>query len=80
MKYEIPEGWTSEQLGTDTLVISTSPPMSGSVTVDFARRGFRSGCYTTTGRFVTDTLYQGRGWRQRLVADAVKYLARTSAS
>jgi len=43
------------------------------VTIDWARRCVRSG-FSTTGQAVTRRGYTGRGWRQRLVDDAIKFL------
>ena len=78
---QIPEGWTLEPLERqpDYALLSTPLPGSYMTTIDFGRRGFRSG-YSTTARFVGEEWnsrrkkYGGRGWKQALVDDAVAHL------
>lgn len=67
----LPEGWTSEAYRHDCTVIHRKP--YGLVTIDWTKRGFRSGV-SSTGRLTSTAKYMGRGWRQRLVADAVQSL------
>lgn len=77
----IPEGWALEELPRepDHVLLSTPSPGRYMVTIDFSRRGFRNG-YSTTGRLVGDernkerTKYGGRGWRQKIVDDAIAHL------
>lgn len=71
----LPAGWTSEDLGSDQLLIVgwTSVDYKQFVTVDFRRRGFRGG-FSTHGAMHSQSVYTGRGWSQRLVADAVAWL------
>jgi hypothetical protein len=78
---QIPDGWTMEPLPRqpDYALLQTPPSPQYMATIDFARRGFRSG-YSTTGRFVGEDWkkprkkYTGRGWKQQLVDDAVAHL------
>lgn len=77
----IPDGWTLEPLPRlpDYMLLTTAPSPSYMVTIDFGKRGIRSG-YCTTGRFVGEEWnkprkkYGGRGWKQELVDDAVAHL------
>lgn len=77
----IPEGWTLEPLERmpDYGLLSTVLPVRYMATIDFVRRGIRSG-YSVTGRFLGDEWnkprkkYVGRGWKQALVDDAVAHL------
>ena len=76
----IPDGWTLEPLPRqeDYALLSTPSPCY-MATIDFGRRGIRSG-YSTTGLFVGEAWnkprkkYGGRGWKQALVDDAVAHL------
>lgn len=74
---QLPDGWTSRKLthnGCDFIeIVAPSGQFSCSTTVDLERRAFRVG-YSFTGPFVTKKIYGGRGWRERLVADAVAHL------
>ncbi len=71
MPFKLPEGWTTATLvGEQTLLTS---PHKYMVTVDFDKRGFRSGM-STHGQLLNKTGYRGRGWKQQLVDDAVKWL------
>ncbi len=67
----LPDGWTYEDIGSERILIEN--PQRGMVTVDFDRRLFRSG-YSTRGPGQTTTKYTGRGWRERLLADAIVWL------
>lgn len=77
----VPDGWTQEQLERqpDHVLITTPLPSRFFVTVDFRLRGFRTGL-RTTGKLVGEEWnklskkYNGRGWKQELVDDAVTYL------
>jgi hypothetical protein len=70
----LPEGWTSEDLGRDQLLISAPcDHLTVYVTVDFFHRGFRAG-QSTTGPFSSRTPYGGLGWGRRLIDDAVAHL------
>ncbi len=78
----LPEGWTSEELPDGQILLSTAPVHGGHMrvyaTVDFAYRGFRSGLSQRgplTSRYeFPDRKYEGRGWKDRLVSDAVAWL------
>jgi len=79
----VPDGWTLEPMrGARDVVVLTAPKIGGA-TIDFGRRGFRGGFYVLSGRFVGEELthrgsrrkkYEGRGWRQAIVDDAVAWL------
>lgn len=69
---EVPEGWTAEKLSSIGQALIKSPDHL-MVTVDFRLRGFRSGL-VTTGRMTSTKTYNGRGWKQLLVNDAVQHL------
>ena len=77
----IPDGWTLDPLPRqpDYMLLTTPPSPSYMATIDFGKRGIRSG-YSTTGRFVGEEWnkprkkYGGQGWKQELVDDAVAHL------
>jgi hypothetical protein len=70
---DLPSGWTYRDVDGDGAVLLITHPTGGMVTLDFERRGFRTG-YSTTGSVASTGTYKGREWRLRLVADAVAYL------
>ena len=80
-KLKIPEGWRIEELPRDPdhLLISTPSPTTIFTTIDLKLRGFRTG-YSTTGLLVGEAWnrkrkkYDGRGWLQAIVDDAVTHL------
>lgn len=82
MNPTLPEGWTSETIDEHHTVLR-SP--FGMVTVCwgkgswYATRGYRSG-WSTIGRLTSTAGYEGRGWKERLVADAVKWLQDVEAA
>jgi len=68
----IPSGWTYEPMvGMRNFAVIKGP--DGFVSLDFERRLFRGG-WTTIGRPASTEKYTGRGWKSRLVTDAVKWL------
>lgn len=72
----LPDGFWYAQTtpSPDCVIIEYRDPISRSLnkaTVDFKRRVFRSGW---VGRCCSTTKYTGRGWRDRIVADAVAWL------
>lgn len=69
----LPEGWTTEALAGGAHTLLKSPNEVGYATVDWSRRGFRSGC-SVTGPMASTKSYAGRGWREQLVRDAVAWL------
>lgn len=84
-EFKLPPNWTAETLSTGHLLISCMQErlrrphepvemyVAGMATVDFVARGFRSGL--SVSAFLTSkTKYGGRGWKQALVDDAVKWL------
>lgn len=66
----LPVGWRHETSHGATVIVGPS----GGVTVDFERRGYALGWVLV--RPETPMLYTGRGWRKRLVQDAVDALNR----
>lgn len=74
---KLPAGWTSEPFSTtDDRFLVIRAPYDGTamyVTVDFKLRRFMSGM-TMTGRSINKLTPWGRGWRDKLVSDAVKWL------
>lgn len=70
----LPEGWKSEQMPySRNILVIDSPRGEGFVSVDFDTRGFRGGM-SMSGPLMRHGVYSGRGWRQRLVDDAVEWL------
>jgi hypothetical protein len=79
----IPAGWTLEPNGREPqyAILSTPAPCSYFTTIDFTARGFRNGG-SYSGLFVGEEWgkrhlrkkYEGRGWKQALVNDAIKHL------
>lgn len=69
---ELPDGWTSDPDGENHMILRH--PEVGYVTIDWERRGFRSGV-SRIGNMVSTKTYAGRGWRQQLQADAVSWLS-----
>jgi hypothetical protein len=67
----IPHGWRVSWAYSSSkrLIIEHA---FGAVTVDIDRRGFALGIVAMVPRY--STRYAGRGWRDRLVDDAVKAL------
>ncbi len=47
----------------------------GYVTIDWSKRGFRSG-YSSHGSLTSTKKYTGRGWRAELTKDAVAWLSK----
>jgi hypothetical protein len=79
----IPDGWTLESMTGMRDVSVLTAPQIGAATIDFSRRGFRGGTFVLTGKFVGEKLtrsghvrklYEGRGWKQSLVDDAIAWL------
>lgn len=75
----VPDGWRLEGLSMPDQVLLSDPSGSFMTTIDFGKRGLRTG-YSTTGRFIGEEWnkvrkkYGGRGWKQALVDDAVAHL------
>lgn len=74
----IPNGWTWEFVGDDFVTISAGHK-KGWVTVDMLRRSFRAGM-STVGPKLSTGAYTGRGWRDQIIEDAVKWLKGVVAS
>jgi hypothetical protein len=79
--FRIPDGWTLTPMPNlpDQMLLETPSPGRYMTTIDFGKRGFRTG-YCTTGRLVGEEWnkkrkrYEGRGWKQALIDDAVAHL------
>lgn len=72
----MPEGWTARRMGRNEGYAEITAPIEHTsyyVTVDFAARAFRGGL-STHGPSASTLVYTGRGWRQRLIQDAVVWL------
>jgi hypothetical protein len=70
----IPAGWTFEDIkDRGQTLLMTPAPQRYMTTIDWERRGFRSG-YCTYGRLLNNGSPTGRGWKQRLVDEAVVFL------
>jgi hypothetical protein len=76
--HEQQEGWGHEWL-TDKHCVCIMRPQElggGFVTVDFERRLFGSG-YGKPRQGASDANYGGKGWKDRIVRDAIDHLERT---
>lgn len=76
MNPTLPNGWHSEEVRCGQTLLKMPSGIDGPggyVTIDWDRRGFRSG-YSTSGRLTSTEKYAGRGWKEKLVADAVAWL------
>jgi hypothetical protein len=83
MTLRIPDGWVLEKATGLTDVHVLTAPYLGAATLDFRQRGFRGGAFVLSGRFVGEKAtrqgparkkYEGRGWKQAIVDDAVAWL------
>ncbi len=68
--FALPDGWTSERLDDDHVLIQTPSPERYMATVDFRARSWRTGL-STTGPVASAKKYRGRNWNVALVLDAV---------
>lgn len=71
MTVSLPKGWKQKEMVDGTLVVSH--PDGGGVTINYTRRGFALG-YGTWVKPNHDSGYTGRGWRERLLNDAITAL------
>ena len=78
--HEQSEGWKCEQLADKHCVCIMRPREIGGgfVTVDFERRIFGTG-YGKPRQGANTAEYQGKGWKDRIVRDAIDFLERTMA-
>lgn len=69
------EGWTHEQLLDGSRVCITRPRELGGgfVTIDFERRVYGTG-YGKPRQHAGKEKYTGKGWRDRIVRDAIDHL------
>lgn len=72
---KLPDGWKAEQRGHLGQYVITNPAWDGAMTVSFTHRNFEPG-YSTVHHTAFNK-YSGRGWKQRLVNDAVAKLTET---
>lgn len=68
----LPQGWYHEFIG-DCHTIFFAQNKEVMVTVDYQRRGYRSGI-DTSGPILNSTSFTGRGWKDKLETDAVKWM------
>ena len=76
LKYhEQSEGWKHERLADRHCVCIMRPREIGGgfVTIDFERRIFSTG-YGKPRQGATATEYKGKGWKERIVRDAIDHL------
>ena len=72
-----PTGWTAElydSLDDACQHVVLAWPGNGYVTIDFEKRGYRSGISISGPYTCIPGRCTGRGWRGRLVTDAVAWL------
>jgi len=75
-KFILPDGWEGEKFTDNTEEFSWKTNTGiHRVTVDYNKRGFAlgSGSVNRSNNKATKK-YSGRGWRDRLAADAIVYL------
>ena len=75
LHYEVPAGFKIEADGYGRNADVITSPHNYFVTIDWANRCFRSGC-TTYGDKLNKREYNGAGWKQKLVNDAVNWLVK----
>jgi hypothetical protein len=78
LKYhEQGEGWTHEYLPDGHCVAFARPAEIGGgyVTVDFQNRTWGTG-HGRPSRNLATTVYSGKGWKERIVRDALDHLER----
>ncbi len=67
---KLPDGYRMDTYFTEKIVTIVS--CNRRVTVDFINRSYRRG---SSFVYSNDAdIYKGRGWKQRLINDAIKYL------
>lgn len=71
----LPAGWKIGPHGDDARysILEHAIARGGFITLDWDRRCFRLGI-STTGRQSSSAKYAGRGWKDAMMADAVKLL------
>lgn len=75
----LPPGWTSEVLAGGQTRITTPAPMMYNATLDWKARSVRLGI-GTYGKPINKKEYKGKGWQQRMVADAIAHLKKLEAT
>jgi hypothetical protein len=74
VKTNLPEGWTSESVYEGRyLLLHSAPPQRYMATIDWEKRCIRSG-FVTRGVAISEKKYNGRGWKDALLRDAVECL------
>ncbi|QMI49998.1 hypothetical protein [Burkholderia sp. MBR-1] len=73
---ELPSGWTAEQCSFGVLLEAKGPDgrFIGGITVNEKVRGYALGISPVRTADVESSIYQGRGWREKLYRDAVSKL------
>ncbi|MBA9913721.1 hypothetical protein ACUXPM_003749 [Ralstonia sp. 151470066-2] len=75
----LPEGWVAEQHPSFPEVAVLTRPNGGFVSVDLQKRIFSLGYCRPHFPMSGAATYGGRGWKSRIVADAVAWLNRQMA-
>jgi hypothetical protein len=74
MKTSLPEGWTLESVYENRyLLLHSAPPKRYMVTIDWEKRCIRWG-FVTRGAAISEKKYNGRGWKDALLRDAIEGL------
>ena len=70
----LPEGWKAEPVPQyDQYILIHAADSGGCVTVDLKQRVYRLG-YVLLGKGENNDVPTGRGWKDKLIGDAVKCL------
>jgi hypothetical protein len=75
-KITIPDGWSIQNIAPYGVVISRPVEIGGGfATIDVGQRAFTTGmCPVLVHNRIIPSEYSGRGWQQKLVDDAVRWL------
>ncbi|MBA9846780.1 hypothetical protein [Ralstonia pickettii] len=75
----LPDGWVAEQHPSFPDVAVLTRPNGGFVSIDLQKRIFSLGYCRPHFPMNGAAAYEGRGWKSRIVADAVAWLDRQMA-
>lgn len=68
---KLPEGWHYEQHSGYPEVVHIVWPSNGAMSVDFKQRTLAGGWCRPAAPGRSETLREGRGWKEKLIGDAV---------